>query len=121
MLTQLTFRDGVLNLSALGDDAVVVDALLLFEEVVAVAAVLLGASAVGLRREPDLGDEQPLEEGEGDADDGGDGDQDLRYDVGEDHFGDLGGIDGGLTEGVNGGLSQSEEGAGLFESASEGS
>lgn len=57
---KLTFRDGVLNLSALDDDILVVDAFLLFDEVVAVAVLACGGWSLALGREFHARDNKPL-------------------------------------------------------------
>jgi len=45
---ELTFGDGALNLSALGDDILVVDAVLLLDQVVTVAVLVSGGGRVAL-------------------------------------------------------------------------
>lgn len=61
-----------MDFSALGDDVVVVKALLLLDQVVGEAAILVAAARrLTLRRELHAADEDPLDEGEGDSDDGG--------------------------------------------------
>jgi len=79
-----TFGNGVLYFGAFDDDVVVVDALLLFDEVVVVAILGGGVGrSVSDGREFDLGDEEPLEEGEGDSNDRADGNENLGSEIWE--------------------------------------
>lgn len=74
-----------MDVGALGDDGVVVEALLLLDQVVGEAAVLVApARLVALRRELHTADEEPLDEGEGDSNDGGYRNENLRQEIGED-------------------------------------
>lgn len=80
-----TFRDCVLDLGALHNDVVIVEALLLLDQIVGVSSVLVAVvRRRALRRELDAADEEPLDEREGDSDDGCEGDEDLRQEIGED-------------------------------------
>lgn len=75
---ELTFGDGTLNLSALGDDILVVDAVLLLDQVVTVAVLVSGGGRVALGRELHARNHEPLHEREHDTYHGADRDHDLR-------------------------------------------
>lgn len=83
--------DGGLDLGALDNNIMIIQPLLLLDEAVRVPILALAAgAAVGspaggaIGGELDAGDEQPLRDGERDADERGGGDEDLGKEVGED-------------------------------------
>lgn len=88
MEVRCTFGDGILYLSALSDDVLVVDAFLLLNEVVT-EAVLLGVRRRGGRvavgRDLHARDQVPLREREQDPHHGTNGDHNLRGKIREQH------------------------------------
>lgn len=81
MVKLRTFRDGGLDFGALLDDGVLGDAVLLLDEGLGEAVFGVGVGFVG--GDLDLGDEEPLDEGEGDADYGAERDDDLSGEIWE--------------------------------------
>ena len=81
-----TFGNGVLDFGAFGDDVVVIDAFLLFDEVVVVAIFASGVGrSVSDSGKFDLGDEKPLEEGKGDSNNGANRNENLGSEIWENH------------------------------------
>jgi len=81
-----TFGNGVLDFGAFEDNVVIVEAFLFFDEVIVVAIFAGGVrGSFSGSGELNLGDEDPLEEGEPYSNDGADRNQNLGAEIWENH------------------------------------